>query len=74
VTAGGLVFVGATNDGRFRAFDARTGKEVWTVRLPAGATGAPGNANANPMSYLGRSGKQHVAVVAGSNLVAYALP
>jgi quinoprotein glucose dehydrogenase len=74
VTAGGLVFVGATNDGRFRAFDAKTGKEVWTVRLPAGATGNPANANANPMSYLGRSGKQYVAVVAGPNLVAYALP
>jgi quinoprotein glucose dehydrogenase len=74
VTAGGLVFVGATNDGRFRAFDARTGKEVWVVRLPSGATGNPLNANANPMSYLGRGGKQHVAIVAGTNLVAYALP
>jgi quinoprotein glucose dehydrogenase len=74
VTAGGLVFVGATNDGRFRAFDAKTGKELWVARLPAGATGNPGNANANPMSYLGRSGKQYVAVVAGTTLVAYALP
>ena len=74
VTAGGLVFVGATNDGRFRAFDAKTGKELWVVRLPAGATGNPANANANPMSYLGRSGRQYVAIVAGTNLVAYALP
>ena len=30
VTAGGLVFVGATNDRRFRAFDAKTGKELWS--------------------------------------------
>ena len=37
VTAGGLVFVGATNDGRFRAFDAKTGKEAWVVKLPPGA-------------------------------------
>ena len=74
VTAGGLVFVGATNDGRFRAFDARTGKELWVTQLPAGATGNPANANANPMSYQGRSGKQHVAIVAGTTLVAYALP
>ena len=29
VTAGGLVFVGATSDRRFRAFDAKTGKELW---------------------------------------------
>ena len=33
VTAGGLVFVGATNDRRFRAFDAKTGKELWTAML-----------------------------------------
>ena len=32
-TAGGLVFVGATDDGRFRAFDAKTGKELWTFKL-----------------------------------------
>ena len=32
VTAGGLVFIGATNDSRFRAFDKDTGKELWTVR------------------------------------------
>src|SRR5690606_32662646 len=67
VTAGGLVFVGATNDRRFRAFDSATGAELWSARLEA-------NANANPMSYLSRSGKQHVAVVAGDQVVAYALP
>ena len=67
VTAGGLVFVGATNDRRFRAFDAKTGKEVWSAALQA-------NANANPMSYQGRSGKQHVAVVAGNTLMVFALP
>src|SRR5688572_13127537 len=73
-TAGGLVFVGATNDGRFRAFDAKTGKELWVVRTPPNALGNSPTANANPMSYQGRSGKQYVAVVAGTTLVAYALP
>jgi quinoprotein glucose dehydrogenase len=67
VTAGGLVFVGATNDRRFRAFDAKTGKELWAATVAA-------NANANPMSYQSKSGKQHVAIVAGNTLVAYALP
>jgi quinoprotein glucose dehydrogenase len=67
VTGGGLVFVGATNDKRFRAFDSSTGKELWE-------TGIPGNANANPISYLGKSGKQYVAVNAGGTVVAYALP
>ena len=73
-TAGGLVFVGATSDGRFRAFDAKTGKELWVTRTPASAQGNSPNINANPMSFLGKSGKQYVAVVAGTTLVAYALP
>lgn len=67
VTAGGLVFVGATNDKRFRAFDAATGKQLWETILT-------NNANANPMSYRGRSGKQYVAINAGGAIVAYALP
>jgi quinoprotein glucose dehydrogenase len=67
VTAGGLVFVGATNDRRFRAFDSRTGAELWSATLA-------NNANANPMSYLGRSGKQHVAVIAGDAVNAFSLP
>ena len=67
VTAGGLVFVGATNDRRFRAFDARNGREVWSVQLPA-------QVNANPMTYLGADDKQYVAVVVDDRLVAFALP
>ena len=67
VTAGGLVFVGATNDKRFRAFDAATGKQLWEARLR-------NSANANPMSYRGRSGKQYVAINAGGEIVAYSLP
>ena len=65
-TAGGLVFVGATNDRRFRAFDQDTGAQVWEARLE-------GNANANPMSYRGKNGKQYVAINAGGTIVAYAL-
>lgn len=74
VTAGGLVFVGATSDGRFRAFDAKTGKELWVTRTPAGPNGNSPAANANPMSYQGKSGKQYVAVVAGTTLAVYSLP
>jgi quinoprotein glucose dehydrogenase len=73
-TAGGLVFVGATGDGRFRAFDAKTGKELWATKNPPNAQGNSPAANANPMSYLGKNGKQYVAVVAGTTLVAYSLP
>jgi quinoprotein glucose dehydrogenase len=67
VTAGGVVFVGATGDRRLRGFDAKTGAELWHAVLP-------NNANANPMSYAGRSGKQRVAVVAGDTVLVYALP
>ena len=54
-TAGGLVFVGATDDSRFRAFDAKTGKELWTVQLG-------GAAQATPMTYEGRDGTQYVVI------------
>ena len=40
-TAGGLVFIGATNDNRFRAFDSKTGKELWSTKLQYTATAVP---------------------------------
>jgi quinoprotein glucose dehydrogenase len=67
VTAGGLVFIGATNDSRFRAFDAGTGEELWVAKLER-------NANANPMTYQGRNAKQYVAVVASDTVDVFALP
>jgi glucose dehydrogenase len=66
VTAGGLVFVGATNDRRFRAFDSATGQQLWEAQLRA-------NANANPMTYRGKSGKQFVAINAGGTIITYSL-
>jgi quinoprotein glucose dehydrogenase len=56
-TAGGLVFVGATDDGRLRAFDAKTGKELWTFKLGAAA-------EATPMTYQGKDGRQYVVITA----------
>lgn len=56
-TGGGLIFIGATDDDRFRAFDTGTGKELWAVKLDAAA-------NSGPVSYLGKDGRQYVAVVA----------
>jgi glucose dehydrogenase len=79
VTAGGLVFIGATTDSRFRAFDSKTGKELWVTKLPYTAT-------AVPMTYQGKSGKQYVAIISASggpsngapansqSLIAFALP
>ena len=58
VTAGGLVFTGAM-DAYLRAFDARSGEELWQGRLPV-----PGVAN--PMTYLWK-GEQYVVVAAGGH-------
>ena len=57
-TAGNLVFIGASIDGYFRAFDARNGKKLWSDKLPAPAHGVPS-------TYMGRDGKQ--CVVVGAN-------
>jgi quinoprotein glucose dehydrogenase len=77
-TKAGLVFVGATNDRRFRAFDARTGRKLWETELEA-------SAHAAPISYMGKNGKQYVVVAAGGGtsvggprmsdaIMAYTLP
>ncbi|MGH9159354.1 MAG: pyrroloquinoline quinone-dependent dehydrogenase [Vicinamibacteraceae bacterium] len=55
-TAGGLVFIGATLDNRFRAFDARTGRELWSTDVGAAA-------HSVPITYQGRDGRQYVAVM-----------
>ncbi len=78
VTAGGLVFIAATNDSRFRAFDKDNGKEIWVTKLPA-------SAHASPMTFRGKkTGKQYVVIAAGGGnkfsntfsdaLIAFALP
>jgi quinoprotein glucose dehydrogenase len=56
VTGSGLIFIGGTDDKRLRAFDIRTGKELWTFRLPASLYGTP-------LTYRGRHGKQYLAAV-----------
>jgi len=76
VTAGGLVFLGATTDNFLRAFDTATGRVLWEGRLPSGG-------QASPMSYEA-GGRQFVVIAAGGHsgmgttlgdsLVAFALP
>ncbi len=57
-TAGGLVFIAATNDSRFRAFESKTGKLLWDQPIDA-------NGHTIPITYLGKNGKQYVAIMAG---------
>jgi quinoprotein glucose dehydrogenase len=66
-TAGGVVFAGIVSDNRFRAMDSKTGKELWSAKLDA-------TANANPMTYQGKDGKQYVAIVSGLTLNVFTLP
>ena len=76
-TGGGLVFIGATADERFRAYDTETGELLWEFEGPT-------SANATPMTYMA-GGKQYVVVATGGHnwvypykkgdsIVAYALP
>jgi quinoprotein glucose dehydrogenase len=75
VTAGGLVFIGATMDEKFRALDARTGQTLWEAQLPAAGY-------ATPSTYSAK-GRQFVVIAAGGGklgtkssdaYVAFALP
>ena len=77
VTAGGLTFIGATRDRMFRAFDTRTGEQLWSVTFDY-------YVEAVPMTYEGNDGRQYLAVnvAAGATdetrgnerLVVFALP
>jgi quinoprotein glucose dehydrogenase len=76
MTASGLVFSGISNEHALRAFDLRTGAELWKARLPTAA-------NALPMTYTA-GGRQFVVVAAGGHwsggsppgdyIMAFALP
>ena len=56
-TAGGLVFIAATNDSRFRAFESSTGRLLWDHPIDA-------NGHAIPITYLGKDSKQYVVISA----------
>lgn len=77
ITAGGLIFIGATADARIRAYDIDTGEQVWEYRAPTAA-------QATPMTYM-VNGRQYVVFAAGGHswfypwgiddyLLAFALP
>ena len=57
VTAGGLLFIAATKDEKFRAFDSQSGKVLWETKLPAGGYATPATYEVD--------GKQYVVVACG---------
>jgi len=75
VTAGGVIFIGATKDEKFRVFNKKTGKIIWETKLPAGGY-------ATPCTYM-VDGRQYVVIAAGggkvgtksgNQYIAFALP
>ena len=76
VTAGGLVFIGASQDEKFRAIDKTTGEVIWEYQLPAGGYATPCTYEVNGKQYVviaaGGGGRQ--ATKSGDYYIAFALP
>lgn len=60
LTQTGVIFIGATADRRFRAFDSKTGDKLWTAELPFDGSGSP-------MTYM-HKGRQYVVIAAGGQI------
>jgi len=78
ITGSGLVFFPNAMDRYIRAFDVETGNQIWRKKMPVGA-------DATPISYVAKNGKQYIVVSAGGStyatkenrgdyVIAYALP
>jgi quinoprotein glucose dehydrogenase len=75
VTQGGLLFIGASKDGKFRAFDRRTGRELWRTALPAGGYATPATYEADGRQYvIIACGGGKMGTKSGDAYVAFALP
>jgi quinoprotein glucose dehydrogenase len=76
VTKSGLVFLAATFDSAFRAFDIETGKELWETSLPAGGQAIPMTfrAGGRQIVVIAAGGYGRIPIDMGDSLVAYALP
>lgn len=75
VTAGGLVFIAATVDDKFRAFDTRTGEVLWVTGLPAGGQATPMTYSVNDRQYvvIAAGGHSLYRTTPGDYVIAYAL-
>lgn len=74
VTAGGLLFIGATQDELFRAFDKSTGEVLWEYRLPAGGFATPATYEVNGTQYVViAAGGTKYGLKPGGTYVAFAL-
>lgn len=75
VTAGGLLFIAATRDGMFRAFDKKSGKILWETQLPAAGFATPSTYSVNGKQYVVVAcGGTKLGTKKGDSYVAFALP
>ena len=75
VTAGGVLFIAATRDGKFRAFSMKTGKTLWEVDLPAPGFATPATYSVNGRQYVVIAcGGGKLGTKSGDSYVAFALP
>jgi quinoprotein glucose dehydrogenase len=77
VTAGGLIFIGATvADKKFRVYDKATGKLLWETTLPLGATATPATYEVNGRQYvvIAAGGMRDPVTPSGGIYIAFALP
>src|SRR5690606_37411931 len=74
ITANGLLFIAATKDGYFRAFDKHTGKILWEYKLPAPAFATPATYEVNGKQYIALAcGGEKLGTEKGNQIVAFAL-
>ena len=75
ITAGGLIFIAASRDEHVRAFDRRTGQELWKAKLPAGGYATPATYSVRGKQYLVVAcGGGKMGTKSGDAYVAFALP
>ena len=75
VTAGGVIFIGASKDEHFRAFDQKTGRELWKMKLPAGGYATPSTYSVGGRQYVVIAcGGGKMGTKSGDAYVAFALP
>jgi quinoprotein glucose dehydrogenase len=74
-TAGGVIFIGATKDEKFRAFDQTNGAVLWETQLPAGGYATPATYEVDGRQYVViAAGGGKMGTKSGDSYVAFALP
>lgn len=76
VTAGGLVFIAATRDEKFRAFDKLTGEILWEYKLPAGGYATPSTYEIDGKQYvvIAATGGGNIGTETSDAFIAFSLP